>query len=81
MWWIRIRITDASAASSTKTTERAGTSSRQIANSAAVDIEMPEREHEILQEERRAGHEHEQRQVLVVEAEGSPEQCDEQSRA
>ena len=45
---------------------------------AAVNVEMPERIHEVLQEERRAGHEHEQRQVLVVETEGSPEQCGEE---
>ena len=44
----------------------------------AVNVEMPERVHEILQEERRSGHEHEQRQVRVVETEGSPEQFYEQ---
>ena len=38
---------------------------------------MPERVHEIFKKERRAGHEHEQRHVRVVEAEGSPEQFNE----
>ena len=71
----------ASAASTTKATERAGTSSRPSANGAAVDVEMPERVHEVFEEERRAGHEHEQRQVVfAVEAEGAPKQHDEQAK-
>src|SRR5260370_16635530 len=45
----------------------------------AVDIEVPKRMHEILQEERRAGHEYEQRHVRLVEAEGSPEQFNEKA--
>jgi len=39
----------------------------------AIDVEVSERVHEILEEERRAGHEHEQRQLPVVKAEGPPE--------
>ncbi len=40
---------------------------------------MPQRMHEILQEEWRARHEHEQRHVPVIEAEGAPEQLKEQA--
>ena len=78
MWWIRIRTIEASAASSTKAIERAGISNRPDRERAAVDVEMAERVHEILEEERRAGHEHEQRQLRVVEAERAPEQLYEQ---
>jgi hypothetical protein len=35
--------------------------------------------HEVFQKERRAGHEHEQRHMLIVKAEGSPEQLDEET--
>ena len=45
---------------------------------ASVDVEMPERVHEILQEERRARHEHEQWQMLFVKTERPPEELDEQ---
>jgi hypothetical protein len=39
---------------------------------------MSERVHEVLQKERRAGHEHEQRQMRIVETEGLAEQLDEE---
>jgi hypothetical protein len=45
----------------------------------SIDVEMSERMHEILHKERRAGHEHPQRQVLVIKAEGFPKQLDEES--
>src|SRR6202035_3298396 len=44
----------------------------------AVDVEMSERMHEILQEEGRTRHEYEQRQLRIVETEGAPEQFYEQ---
>jgi hypothetical protein len=40
----------------------------------AVDVEMAQRMHEILQKERRAGHEHQQRHVRIVEAKCSTKQ-------
>jgi hypothetical protein len=43
------------------------------------DIKMPERMHEVLQKERRARHEYEQRHVRPVEAKGATEQFDEKS--
>jgi hypothetical protein len=42
---------------------------------AAIDVEMAERVHEILQEEWRPRHQYEQRQLPLVKAEGPPEQC------
>src|SRR6185503_1473268 len=44
-----------------------------------INVEMPEREHEVLEEERRARHEQEQRQVLLLEAERSLKQPDKQA--
>jgi hypothetical protein len=46
---------------------------------AAVDIEVPQRMHEVFQKERRAGHEHQQRHLRLVETEGSAKQRDEQT--
>ena len=40
---------------------------------ASIDVEMPERMHEILGEKRRAGHEDEQRQMLIVKPERAAE--------
>ena len=45
----------------------------------AVDIEVPQRMHEIFQKERRAGHEHEKRHVRIVETEGAAKQLNEQT--
>ena len=73
MWWIRTRIIEPSAADITTAIERAGT------ERTAVDIEVPQRMHEIFQEERRAGHEHQQRHVRFVETEGSAKQRDKET--
>ena len=41
---------------------------------AAIDVEMAERVHKILQEKRRARHEHEQRQMFLGEAKRFPKE-------
>src|SRR5215467_1121384 len=46
----------------------------------AIDVEMAERMHEILEEERRARDEDQQRQMLFIETEGSLKEPDEQAK-
>jgi hypothetical protein len=47
---------------------------------AAIDVEMAERVHEILEEKRRGHHEHEQRQLFFVEDESTFKQVNEQAQ-
>ena len=80
MWWIRTRITQNSAASSTNGDRTRRQQQQADRERTAIDVEMAERVHEVLEKERRTRGEYQQRHVLVIEAEGSPEQLNEQAK-